>query len=96
MAKLKTTPFDASEHLATEEAQARFLADAFEEGDPAYIAHAIGIVAKARGMTKIARDADVTREALYRALSSDGDPRLSTLMGVMRSLGLKLTVAAGA
>lgn len=94
MAKLKTTRFDASEHLETEEAQARFLADAFEEGDPAYIAHAIGIVAKARGMTTVAQEAGVTREALYRALSSEGDPRLSTLMGVMKALGFKLTVAA--
>jgi probable addiction module antidote protein len=91
---LETIPFDAADMLDTPEAQARFIADAMEEGDPAYIAHALGIVARARGMTEVAKGAGVTREALYKALSENGDPRLSTLLGVLKSLGIKLTVAA--
>ncbi len=87
---LKTTLFDPSLYLDDAESQAELLADAFQSGDAAYIAHALGIVARARGMTSIAKEAGVTREALYKALS-DGDPRLSTLLGVARALGLKLT-----
>ena len=63
---VETLPFDASEFLKSPEAQAELIADAFESGDVAYIAHALGIVAKARGMTGIAKDAGVTREALYK------------------------------
>lgn len=91
---LDIVPFDAAEFLDTPEAQTRFLADAFESGDAAYMAHALGIVARARGMSEVARGAGVTREALYKALSETGDPRLSTLLGVLKSLGVKLTIAA--
>lgn len=91
---IETTPFDAAEFLNTEEDQIHFLADAMEEGDPAYIAHAIGIVARARGMSKIAQDAGLSRESLYRALSQNGDPRLSTLLGVVKAMGMKLSIAA--
>lgn len=92
--KVETVPFDAADYLDTPEAQAEFLADAFESGDARYLTHALGIVARARGMTEVARGAGVTREALYKALSENGDPRLSTLLGVLKSLGVKLTVAA--
>ncbi|ESZ36118.1 putative addiction module antidote protein [Mesorhizobium sp. M0761] len=88
---LRTTPFDAAEYLDDAESQAELLADAFETGDATYIAHALGIVARARGMTSIAKDAGVTREALYKALSEKGDPRLSTLLGVTKALGLQLS-----
>lgn len=88
---IETFPFDAAEHLADPGAQAEFLADALESGDANYVAHALGIVARARGMTSIAREAGVTREALYKALSENGDPKLSTLMGVVRALGVTLT-----
>lgn len=88
---LKTYPFDASEYLEDVESQTELLADALETGDADYIAHAFGVVARARGMTAIAREAGVTREALYKALSEDGDPKLSTLMGVARALGIRLT-----
>ncbi|GHE70007.1 transcriptional regulator [Camelimonas fluminis] len=91
---IETVPFDAAEFLDTEEEQVRFLADAMEEGDAAYIAHAIGIVARARGMSKIAEDAGLSRESLYRALSQKGDPRLSTLLGVVKAMGMKLSIAA--
>ncbi len=88
---IKTVLFDASRYLDDAESQADLLKDAFESGDGAFIAHALGIVARARGMTAIAREAGVTREALYKALSEDGDPRLSTLLGVARALGLRLS-----
>lgn len=87
----KTIPFDAAIYLDDAESQSELLADAFDSGDSAYIAHALGIVARARGMTSIAKDAGVTREALYRSLSETGDPRLSTLIGVMKALGMRLT-----
>lgn len=86
----KTIPFDAAEYLTDTESQAELLADAFESGDATYIAHALGVVARARGMTSIAKEAGVTREALYRSLSETGDPKLSTVIGVMKALGLQL------
>ena len=88
---IQTVPFDPAEHLGSAEGQAELLADAFATGDPGYIANALGIVARARGMTAVAKEAGVTREALYKALRPDGDPRLSTLLGVTRALGVKIT-----
>lgn len=89
---IETVPFDASEFFDSEESQAKLVADAFETGDHRYITHALGVVAKAEGMTKIARQAGVSREALYKALSDDGDPKFSTLMGVLKALNLKVSV----
>lgn len=91
---LETLPFDAAEYLDTPDAIAAFLDEAFSEGDPAAVAHALGVIARAKGMTAVAKDAGITREALYKSLSSDGDPRLSTLLGVTAALGMKLHVAA--
>jgi probable addiction module antidote protein len=88
---LETTPWDPAEHLATPEAQIAYLEAVLEDGDPKVIASALGAIARARGMSKVAREAGVTRPALYKALSEDGDPRLSTLLGVVKALGLKLT-----
>lgn len=88
---IETTLFDAAEVLDDPTSQAELLADAFESGNATYIAQALGVVARARGMSEIAREAGVTREALYKALSGRGDPKLSTLLGVARALGLKLT-----
>jgi probable addiction module antidote protein len=87
---LKTKPFDAAEYLNDAESQAELLSDAFNSGDARYITHALGVVARARGMANVAREAGVTREALYKALSNDGDPKLSTLLGVTKALGVKL------
>ena len=89
---IETKPFDAAEFIDGPEAEAALLADAFESGDSAYIAHALGIIARARGMTQIARDAGMSRMALYKSLSAEGDPKLSTLLGVMKALGIHLTV----
>lgn len=87
---LETVPLDPAEHLASPESQAELVADAFASGDATYIANALGIVARARGMSAVAKEAGVTREALYKALSPTGDPRLSTLLGVVKALGVTL------
>lgn len=88
----ETTKWDPAEHIETAEDVAAYLEAAFEDGDPAVIATMLGAIARSKGMTKVAKDAGVTREALYKALSADGDPRLSTLLGVVKALGLTLTV----
>ncbi len=87
----QTKPFDPARYLTSREAQQELLDDAFASGNAAYIADALGTIARARGMTEVARSAGVTREALYKSLSEDGDPRLTTLLGVARALGLTLT-----
>ena len=87
----KTEPFDAAVYLTTPQSQAELLNDALASGDAPYIAQALGVIARARGMASVAREAGVTREALYKSLSEEGDPRLTTLMGVMRALGVTLT-----
>lgn len=87
---LKTTKWDVSDFLDSEERMALFLEAAFEDGDPALIAAALGEVARARGMTQTAKDSGVTREALYRALSVDGRPEFNTILKVLRSFGLRL------
>ncbi|RBP16896.1 putative addiction module antidote protein [Roseiarcus fermentans] len=91
---MKVFPFDPAEFLDTPEAQQELLDDAAASGDGRYIAAALGTIARARGMTKVAAGAGVSREALYRALSEDGDPRLSTLLGVAKALGLTLAFRA--
>lgn len=82
---LETVPFDSAEFVDTPESQAELLADAIESGDARYIAAALGTIVRARGMTIVAREAGVTRETLYRALSEEGDPRLTALLGVGRA-----------
>ena len=89
---IETTKWDAAEFLTSDEAIAAYLEAAFEDGDPKMIAVALGDIAKAKGMSAIAREAGVTREALYKSLSDRGDPKLSTLIGVMKALGLRFTV----
>ncbi|MGD9922937.1 MAG: addiction module antidote protein [Pseudorhodoplanes sp.] len=90
---IRTKPFDAAEYLDDAQSQAELLSDAFDSGDAGYIRQALGVVARARGMTAVAREAGVTREALYKALSEDGDPKLSTLLGLTKALGVKLKAA---
>jgi probable addiction module antidote protein len=87
---LKTAPFDAAEVLDTEEAIEEFIAAAFETEDPAFIARALGTVARARNMSKLAEEIGMSRPALYRALSGTGNPEFATITKVMRALGLKL------
>lgn len=88
---LETLPFDAAHYLIDAKAQAELLTDALETGDAGYIANALGTIARARGMAQVAKDAGVTRASLYKALSSEGDPQLTTLLGVIKALGIKLT-----
>jgi probable addiction module antidote protein len=92
---LETLPFDAAKYLATTQSQAELIADALESGDAATIAVALGVVARARGMAEVAREAGGAKASLYKALSENGDPQLTTLLGVMKALGLKLTAPAG-
>jgi probable addiction module antidote protein len=89
---IKTIPYDPADDLADEKDQVELLAEAFASGDQKFIASALGAVARARGMSTIAENAGVTRPALYKALSETGDPQLSTLLGVVNALGLKLAV----
>ncbi len=93
---LKTEPFDAAQYLTSAESQEELLNDALASGDAGYFSHALGVIARARGMTEVAREAGVTREALYKSLSQNGDPRLTTLLGVARALGVTLTARVGA
>lgn len=89
---MKTVPFDAAEHLTSARAQRELLVDALETGDASYIAAALGAVARARGMAKIAEAAGLTRASLYKALSPAGDPQLTTLLGVLNAMGFRLTI----
>jgi probable addiction module antidote protein len=87
-------PFDAAEFLTGAETIAAYLDEAFASNDPAEIAESIGTVARALGMSKIARGAKVSRESLYRALSRNGNPELSTIIGVLRACGVTLAAKA--
>ena len=91
-AKLKTKPFDPAEYLDSPKALAAYVTEALETGDPAFVADALGVIARARGMSEIAREAGVSRESLYRSLSADGNPEFGTVMRVAQALGLRLSV----
>ena len=90
--KVKDLPeFDLAEQLKTDEDIAIYLSVVLEGDDPSELTYALGIVAKTRGMTDVARAAGLTREALYKALRPDSQPRFDTIARVCRALGLKLT-----
>lgn len=88
----KTAPFDVAKYLDDPETIAAFLTDALETGNPAYINRALGDIARAKGMTEIAKETGVKREALYRALSETGNPQFTTIMQVVKAMGLRLSV----
>ena len=90
MAK-KLTTYDPAEDLASDEAIVAFMAEAFQTNDAGYIAHALGIVARAKGMTQIAGQTGLSREQLYRSFSESGNPTLTTTLAVMKALGIELT-----
>ena len=90
MPKTKTRIWDPAEHLNSDEDMAAYLEAALQEGDSALIAAALGDIARAKGMSQIARDAGLGRESLYKALSADGNPELATIMKVVSALGLQL------
>ena len=91
---IETRPWDVVEHLETEEDIAAYLDAALEDGDIAVIVAALGDIARAKGMTQIAREAGLGRESLYKALSTTGNPEFSTVLKVVRALGLQLHVQA--
>ena len=92
MAKIVTTRYDVAEHLRTPEEMAAYLEACIEEanGDAAFIAKALGDIARAKGMTQVARDAGLGRESLYKALSPAGNPEFATILKVVSALGLQL------
>src|SRR5262245_43587710 len=94
--RTKTAPFDPAEYLRTPGDMAAYLEATIEEsdGDAAAIANALGNIARAKGMSQVARDAGLSRESLYKALSGDRSPDFATILKVVRALGLKLTAEA--
>jgi probable addiction module antidote protein len=96
MKKTVTTRYDVAEHLRTPKEMAAYLEACFEEanGDAAFIAKAIGDLARAKGMSKVARDAGLSRESLYKALSGDRSPGFDTILKVIDALGLRLHAKA--
>lgn len=93
--RTRTTPYDVAEHLRTPEEMAAYLDAWLEEApdDAAGIAKALGDIARAKGMSQVAKDAGLSRESLYRALSADGNPSFATVLKVARALGVKLHAA---
>jgi probable addiction module antidote protein len=92
MAKTKTTRYDVSEHLRTPKEMAAYLEACLEESgdDAAFIAKALGDIARAKGMSQVARDSGLSRESLYKALSGDRSPDFETVLRVINALGIKL------
>ncbi|RYE87145.1 MAG: putative addiction module antidote protein [Hyphomicrobiales bacterium] len=88
---LETTKWDVVDYLESDEDIAHFLEAAFDDGDPAVITAALGAVARAKGMTQLAKDTGLAREALYRSLSAQGKPEFTTVLKVMKAFGLRLT-----
>jgi probable addiction module antidote protein len=93
MAKTVTTVWDPADHMKTEEDMVAYLEAALEEADPALVAAALGDIARAKGMTQVARDAGLGRESLYKALSPTGNPEFATILRVVAALGLQLHAA---
>ncbi len=87
----RLTNYDPAEDLGSDEAIAIFMAEAFQTIDAAYIAHALGVVARAKGMAQIAGQTGLSREQLYRSFSEKGNPTLKTTLAVMKALGVELT-----
>jgi len=89
---VKLTRYDTAEHLKTEEDIQAYLGAVLEEGgdDPAYIIHALGIIARAKNMSQLARDTGLSREGLYKALSEEGNPTFSTVTKIAKALGLEI------
>lgn len=91
---LETTAWDVADHLKSPEDERLYLEAAFEDGDPALVAAALGDIARARGMSAVARDAGISREGLYKALSENGNPSFATISKVSRALGFQFKLVA--
>jgi len=94
MKKTLTTKYDVAEYLHTPEEIAAYLEASLEEGDAAFVAKALGDIARAKGMTKVAKAAGLSRESLYKALSGERSPGLDTILKVIKALGIKLHAEA--
>lgn len=94
MTKAKFSAFDVADHIKTPDDAALYLDAVLADGDANEIAEALGVVARSQGMAAIAEESGLSRETLYRTLSDAGNPRLATLLGVLRAMGLRLSVAA--
>ena len=94
MTKIRTRRWDAADHLKTNADMAAYLEAALEDGDPALVAAALGDIARAKGMSSIARETGLGRESLYKSLSRGGNPEISTVLKVMKALGLRLRATA--
>ena len=90
----KLTTYDPADDLASDESIAVFMEEAFKTEDASYIAHALGVVARAKGMTQIAKETGLSREQLYRSFSASGNPTLKTTIAVMKALGIELAAKA--
>jgi probable addiction module antidote protein len=90
--RTQTRPWDAADHLGSDQEMAAYLEAALEDGSTAVVAAALGDIARTRGMTRVARDAGMGRESLYMALSRNGNPELATVLKVVQALGLRLHV----
>jgi probable addiction module antidote protein len=93
MPKTRTKKWDAADHLKSDEDMIAYLEAALEEGDSALVAAALGDIARAKGMSDIARETGLGRESLYKALSPEGNPEFSTILKVIKALGLRLHAA---
>jgi probable addiction module antidote protein len=92
----KLIDYDPAEDLGSDEAIAVFMSEAFRTRDARYIAHALGVVARAKGMAQVARRTGLSREQLYRSFSKNGNPTLRTTLAVMKALGIELTAKTAA
>ena len=92
MSKIKTRPFDMANYLGNEEEVAEYLRQVLEDGDPVELAAALGDIARARGMTQLARDTGLSRESLYKSLSGERAPSSDTLFKVIHAMGFKLSL----
>lgn len=92
MSKIKTRPFDMANYLRDEDEVAEYLRQVLEDGDPSELAAALGDIARARGMTQLARDTGLSRESLYKSLSGERAPSSDTLFKVIRAMGFKLSL----
>lgn len=94
--KLKTTKWDIADYLKTEDDITAYMAAVLEDGDPALIAAAVGDIAKAKGMAKIAKEAGLSRATMYKSFTKGGNPGFATVLKVITALGLKFHVEAAA
>jgi len=94
MGRIKTFPYDPAEDLTSKDGIAVFMAGALETGDAAYIARALGVVARSKGMSELARETGLSREQLYRSFSEEGNSTLKSMLAVMNALGLESSAKA--